>query len=123
MKSTLHLFGITHSLQCRSPIVANIDLLVVELGGITKRLFERIVKPFYTKVLDTNLLMASIFPPAYPCLELIQECIHMYNFSRGNTLKKDGSVLLNVNRETVSRLFHLEEKQFSELTLALSMAK
>ena len=109
MKSTLHLFGNTRSLKCRSPIIVDIDLLGVDLGSVAERLCERLVKRFSTKVLDTNLLMASTFPPAYPCLELIKECIHMYNVSKGNILKKDGSVLLNVNKETISRLFHLED--------------
>ena len=109
MKSILHLFGNTHSLQCKSPIVSDIDLLGVDLGDVTERLCETLAKHFSTKVLDTNLIMASTFPLAYPCPELIQECIHINNVFGGNILKKDGSVLLSVNRETVSRLFHLEE--------------
>ena len=96
MKSTLHLFGNTHSLQCRSHIIADTNLLGVDLGGVFERLCERLTKPFSTKVLDTNFLMASTFPLAYPYPELIQECIHMYNVSKGNILKKYGSILLNV---------------------------
>ena len=106
MKSTLHLFGNTHSLQCRSPIIVDTNLLGVDLGGVLEKLCERLAKPFSTKVLDTNLLMASTFSPTYPCPELIQECMYMYNVSKGNILKKDGSVLLNFNRETISSLFY-----------------
>ena len=45
----------------------------------------------------------------------------MYNVSGGNILKRDGSVLLSVNREAMSRLFHLEEQQFVDLTPTLFM--
>lgn len=123
MKSTLQLFGNTHSLKCISPIVADTNLLGVDLGGVVEILCEGLVKPFSTKVLDINLLMASTFLPAYPFPKLIQETIHMYNVSKGNILKKDGSVLLNLNTETISRLFHLEEQQFFDLTHALSIAR
>ena len=47
----------------------------------------------------------------------------MYNVSKGHILKKDGSVSLDVNRETVFSLFHLEEKEFTDLTPALSTAR
>ena len=47
----------------------------------------------------------------------------MYNVFGGNILKKDGSMLSSVNKETVSRLFHLEEQQFTNLTPTLSMTK
>ena len=47
----------------------------------------------------------------------------MYNVPGGNILKRDGSVLLSINRETMSRLFHLEEQQFVDLTPALSMTR
>ena len=75
--------------------MSDTDLLGVVLGGVAERLCERLAKPFSTEMLDTNLLMASTFPPAYPCLELIQECIHMDNVSGGNILKKYGSMLLS----------------------------
>ena len=99
----------TLSLQCRSPIITNIDLLGVDLGGFLERLCERLAQPFSTIMLETNLLMASTFPLAYPFPEWIQECMHMYNVSKGHILKKDGSVLLDVNRDTMASLFHLEE--------------
>ena len=123
MKSTLYIFGNTHSFQCESPIVSNIDQLGVDLWGIAERLCEGLVIPFFTKVLDTNLLMCSTFLLAYCCPELIQERTHISNVSRGNTLKKDGSVLLSINRETVSKLFHLEEKYFIDLTPSLSTTR
>ena len=41
----------------------------------------------------------------------------------GNILKKDGSIFLSVNRETIPRLFSLEEKQFVDLTPTLSVAR
>ena len=105
MKSKLHNFGNTHNLQCKSPIVLDTDLVGVGLGGVAERLCERLAKPFSTEVLDTNFLNAPNFPLACPCPKLIQECIHMYNVSRGNKLKKDGSILLSVNRETISDYF------------------
>ena len=120
MKSTLHLFGNTCSLQCRSPIIADTDLLGVDFGGVFERLCKRLAKPFSSKVLVTNLLMSSTFPPAYPYPELIKKCIHMYNVSKGTILRKDIIFLLNFSRETVSSLFHLEEQQFANLTTALS---
>ena len=115
MNSTLYIFGNTSSLQCKSPIVSDTNLLGVNFGSVVERLCERLAKPFTTKVLDSNLLMASTFLPTYSCLKVIQECIHMYNVSRGNILKKYGSMLLSANIEMVSRLFHLEEQQFANL--------
>ena len=71
MKSTLHIFGNTYSLQCRSPIIADTNLLGVDLRGVLERLCERLAQPFPTIVLDTKFLMASTFPLAYPSPELI----------------------------------------------------
>lgn len=123
MNSTLHLSRNTHILQCRSLIIADTNLLGVDLGSVSEGVCERMAKHLSTKVLDTNLLMATTFPPGYPCPNLIQECIHMYNVSKGTKLRKEISVLLNVNRETMSSLFHLEEEQFSDFTPTLFVAR
>ena len=71
MKSTLHIFGNACSLQCRSLIIVDTDLLGVDLGGVLERLCERLAQPFSTVVLNINFLMVSTFPLAYPCPELI----------------------------------------------------
>ena len=123
MKSTLHIFGNTHSLQCRSPIIVDTDLQGVDLGKVSERFCERLAQPFSIVVLYTNLLMSSTFPLTYPCPKIIQECIHTHNVSKGHILKKNGSVMLVVNRETVPRLFQLKEQPFIDLTPVLFVAR
>ena len=120
MKSTLRNFGNTHILCSKSPIVSETYLLGVNLGRVIERLCEKLAQPFSTKVLDTNFLMASTFPGAYPCMEFIQDCIQRHDIRSGNILKKDKSILLNISRVIVSKLFHLEEKEFADLTPTLS---
>ena len=71
MNSTLHIFGNTRSLQSKSLVVSDIDLLGVNFGSVVERLCEKLTKPFSTKVLASNLLMASTFPLAYPCTNVV----------------------------------------------------
>lgn len=123
MRSTLHIFGNTHSLYRKSPIILDTNLLGFNLEGITERLCQRLSEPFSMKVLDCNFLMASTFPPTYPCQELIQECMKMYDIPNNNILKKDGSVLLSITRESVSNLFCLEEQEFADMTPTSSLVK
>ena len=59
MKSTLHIFENTHRLQCKSPIVFDTELLGINFGSVVERLCEKLVKPFSTKVPDSNLPMSK----------------------------------------------------------------
>lgn len=123
MRSTLHIFGNTCSLYTKSLVITDTNLLGVNLDGITERLCERLSEPFSIKVLDSNFLMVSTFPLAYPCPKMIQECVQMYDVPNNNIMKKDGSVLLSITIESVSKLFCLEEKEFYDMTPTSSLLK
>ena len=74
-------------------------------------------------ILDSNFLISSTFPQALSCPELIHECISRYDITSQSILKRDCSVLLSVSREFVSKVFHLEEHTFVDLTPTSSEAK
>lgn len=123
MRLAFHLFGNSLSLVCDGPIITNTNLEYYSVEGLPTRLLNSLEGTLALEILHSGLCSTTTFPPAVVCPKLILECIKNYNARTKSIKKKDGSVLIPINREMVTLAPQLPRKTFSSFSPAQSIVK
>ena len=124
IKYVLHFFENVLSLQCKRPIISDINLEGVRLEKLWTNFLEWADElNGCIEILTSGLVEATTFPPALLSPEFLELCINHYDVRSKSILNKYGEPVLSIFRETIASVLCLPECTFAAFSPIQSLAK
>lgn len=123
MKSVMHFFGNTSSLEYWWPVISNTNLIRVKVEKLQEKFLEEAEIKGCLKVFISRLLKDIVFLPTLQSLELLQYCLNHYDIKSKSILSKNGEPLLSITRYTISFVLKLCKSPFASFNSTQSLVQ